>query len=246
MNKVMVIIGILILTATAYLFASHKYIYYTIGKAKLPMSDYQHEYGLGATDSASTTVYTALGDSLTAGVGVSDYRESYPYLIAQKMSARRSVTLLDFAYPGARTDDLIRDLLDPTIAQNPDIITVLIGVNDLHGFVSEKVFAANYELIIRRLSEETNAEIFTVGLPRLGPDSLLLPPWRNYFDRQRAAYESHIEAITKKYGAGYIDLNTPTAEIFRQSGPHYSSDSFHPSAAGYGLWADIIYAAVDR
>jgi lysophospholipase L1-like esterase len=231
---------------TAYLFASHKYIYYTIGKAKLPMSDYQHEYRLGTTDTASTTVYASLGDSLTAGVGVADYRESYPYQVAQKMSAEQSVTLLDFAYPGARTDDLIRDLLEAAIAKKPDVITVLIGVNDIHGFVSDETFAANYEIIIKRLSEGTEAVIYAVSLPELGPDSLILPPWRGYFDRKRNTFNDRIKTIARTNGARYLDLTTPTKDTFAHDGVHYSADSFHPSAAGYRLWADIIYAAFDR
>lgn len=230
----------------AYLFAAHHYIYKRISDAGLKASDIKGEYIIsGGANGGKNLTYTALGDSLTAGVGVSSYEESYPYRLAQKISGGNGIILHDRAYPGARTSDLIKDLLDTAINDRPGVVTLLIGVNDVHGNVSKKIFTKNYSEILRRLKTETGAKIIAVSIPYIGTDSLLLPPYDSYFRYQTTEYNKIIKGLARENNVIYADLYTPTERMF-ENDALYSADLFHPSARGYELWSEIIYADYDK
>lgn len=148
----------------------------------------------------------------------------------------------DRAVPGARTDDLLNGLLPAAIRDNPDIVTVLIGVNDVHNDTNRAEFSANYENIIMRLRKETKAKIYLINIPFIGADNLILPPYNYLFDARTKQFNKVIQELAIKYQIKYIDLYTPTKNLFTKSGSHYAADLFHPSAEGYKIWADLIYA----
>jgi lysophospholipase L1-like esterase len=242
-NNLLIIGVVILLVIVAYLLAAHHSIYKRIADAGLKASDVKGEYIIGnGTENGSKLKYTALGDSLTAGVGVAKYEESYPYLIAQKISGgTNAVDLHDRSYPGARTDDLINNFLTAAVNDQPDIVTLLIGVNDIHGNVSKTQFSENYAKILKRLKTETKARVFAVSIPYIGTDSLLLPPFNLYFKRETVEFNKIIKQLARDYNATYVDLYTPTEQNSNQA-DFYAADSFHPSAKGYALWAEIIYA----
>ncbi len=236
------IIILVILIIVAYLFFSHHYIYYKIKEVGLIGSDKNHMYILnGKATSSQNLIYAALGDSLTAGTGVDNYEESYPYLVAKELSGHKGkVTLADFSFPGYRTDDLINNLLAPAIAAKPDIVTLLIGANDIHGNYRLATFKNNYQNILEQLTTKTHAKIYAINIPYIGSDSLLLPPWDYYFDQRTASFNQVIQELAKTYKVNYIDIAEPTKALFKKNGSHYAADNFHPSKSGYAIWVKII------
>jgi lysophospholipase L1-like esterase len=240
-NRMLISFGVIILLV-GYLFLAHHLIYAKIGKTALKASDITHEYNLGQGESLT---YEVIGDSLTAGVGVDKYEESYPYLLAQKMISANNVFLRVQAYPGARTSDVIKDLLAPAINDNPDIVTVLLGVNDIHGFISKKKFAENYQEILTQLKTKTKAKIYVISIPYIGADALLWPPYNFYFKHQTIEYNKIIKKLAQADNIEYVDLFTPTENMYKDPAS-YSADLFHPSAKGYGIWADAIYAHLNK
>lgn len=236
-----------LVVAVAYLLLAHHYIYFRIGAAHLPASDTAYIYGFNPTGGQyQPLVYAALGDSLTAGVGVPSYEQSYPYQLAQKLAGNKSsVILRDFSYPGARTADVIRDLLEPAIASDPALVTVLLGTNDVHGRINPQAFAANYRTIIDQLQSRTKARIYAVSIPYLGAESLLLPPYGLYFHTRIDHYNRIIRQIAAEKGVTFIDLTETTEAVSRQRA-YYSADLFHPAAAGYAQWATLLYAGINH
>lgn len=238
LKRCVLVIAVLVL----YLYLANYYIYYRIGKTGLKPSDQQFTYDLEAEPPAPDPLtFVVLGDSLTAGTGVEEYADSYPYIVAQKLSDTGGIILKDFSVPGARTSQLIDGLLAPAIATNPDIVTVLIGTNDIHGRVSAASFEENYRYIIESLQSKTHARIYLVSIPFTGSDQLLFPPFDYYFHLETISFNKIIYNLSQTYGVGYIDIATPTEQNFAKAGIYYAADSFHPSAAGYKLWAQIIY-----
>lgn len=223
-----------------YFNRSYAYIYKIIGAANLPPVNLKEEYLLNDM-SKTSLVYVALGDSLTAGAGAESDQESLPYFLAQKLADNKKVILYNRAVPGYKTSDLIFNLLDKAINDQPDIVSLLIGVNDIHNQVSENEFAQNYEIILKRLTTETQAKINVINLPYIGADNLILPPYNFYFNKKTQAYNLIIKNLADKYQLNYIDLYSPSLELFKKPGSHYSADLFHPSASGYKIWADLIY-----
>ena len=156
-----------------YLLAANWFTYYSFGAFVLPASDteYRHVFNYQAATS-STLIYVSLGDSLTAGVGTTDYSQTYPYLIAEKMAGTSTKVIhYNASYPGARTHDILDHLLVNAISQKPDVVTLLIGTNDIHGHVSKKVFRETYEAIISELINKTQAKINVTSIPFIGTDS---------------------------------------------------------------------------
>ena len=243
-KKIITVCLFICIFLVVYLFLAHYFIYKRIGDVSLKPSDIKGEYLINSkTVSEKKIVYTALGDSLTAGVGILKYEDSFPYQLAQNISDSNTanVVLLDRAYPGAKTSDLIKNLLTTTINDNPDVITLLVGVNDIHNNVSKNEFAKNYAEILKQLKEGTKAKIFVINLPYLGADSLLLPPYNFYFNYQTKEYNKIIKKLAQENNVEYVDLYTSTQSMFKDP-VLYSPDLFHPSAKGYKLWSEIIYA----
>ncbi|MFA6428705.1 MAG: SGNH/GDSL hydrolase family protein [Candidatus Buchananbacteria bacterium] len=243
MKKLIIIISAVLILFIAYLVVVNYTIYQRISKVGLTMPDTQGEYIIDNQQKEQARFgYSALGDSLTAGVGVASYKDSFPFKLAQKLAVNHgSVVLYDRAYPGARTSDLLKNLLPAAIKDQPAIITLLIGVNDIHGRVSKIEFAKNYAEILGQLKTKTRAKIFAISIPYLGTDSLLWPPFNWYFKDQTIAYNKIIKKLAAENNIQYIDLYTPTAEMFKNP-VWVATDLFHPSAKGYNLWTEIIYA----
>lgn len=241
------IVAVIILVIGAYLYLSHAYIYHFIKVSGLGPSDRQHSYTMGNNLSTKKIIYASLGDSLTAGVGVDKYEESYPYLLAEKFAGSdKEITLKNFGIPGARTEDLINYQLAQAIAEKPDIITILIGTNDIHGNVGETKFKKNYQYILDKLTKETKAKIYTINIPYIGSNTLILPPYNFYFDHEITKYNKIIQYLAENYNVKYIDLATPTSAMLKKNGPYYAADKFHPSAEGYKLWSQIIYDDINK
>src|SRR5205809_6332509 len=71
--------------------------------------------------------YLALGDSYTIGTGASDESRAWPSIIAARLGAE----LTNPAVNGYTTKDLIRYELPLVRKVKPELVTVLIGLNDL-------------------------------------------------------------------------------------------------------------------
>ena len=245
-KKIIILAIILVIIAGVYLNRAYSNIYGILGAANLKPADGRGTYSINNMATTSL-VYAALGDSLSAGVGTDNYQEVLPYLLAEKFAGGdKTVILKNYSISGMKTAGIIASFLPAAINNSPDIITLLIGVNDIHDKVSVAKFAENYEEILRRLRQGTRAEIYVINIPFIGADSLMLPPYQSLFDGRTREFNEIIKDLAAKYSVKYIDLYTPTVDLFKRSGDHYSSDLFHPSAAGYKLWAEIIYDNINK
>ncbi|HZJ40787.1 MAG TPA: SGNH/GDSL hydrolase family protein [Candidatus Saccharimonadales bacterium] len=225
-----------------YFFSANWFFYHQIEISGLQISDLKNKYVFNETATTSPgLVYVALGDSLTAGIGVADYEQSYPYLIAQKIAGKDTkVTHLNFSYPGYKTDDLIRDMLPEAIASQPDIVTILIGVNDVHDNNNRQRFRQNYEVILQQLSTKTNAKINVISIPFIGSKHSLWPVYRAYYYSKSLIFNDIIRELADKYQVNYIDLTNFTQQYSLKPG-YYAVDGFHLSDLGYQYWSQIIY-----
>jgi lysophospholipase L1-like esterase len=240
-KKPLVIIIVLILAVILYLYLANAYTYFMFNRVGLKAPPSQNSYIFNETVSGENLTYAALGDSLTSGMGLNKYEDSFPCLLAKDLSSDgKKVSLKNFSYPGYRTDDLIENLLDQAVASNPQIITLLIGINDIHGFYSKEKFKKNYQFILDRLAKETKAKIYAISLPYIGDDVFIAP--FNYYSSQRTAeFNKIIKELAKGYDITYIDIAEPTKAIFSQDKSYYALDEFHPSAVGQALWEEIIF-----
>jgi lysophospholipase L1-like esterase len=239
------IILLAVFGAGLYFYLAYANIYNKIHSGGLVMPDAQYYYMFNP-ELSNKIKYAAIGDSLTAGVGVIDYKDSYPYEIAQKLAdSNKNVELADFSLLGARAEDVVRELLNPAINNQPSLVTLLVGVNDVRERTDDISFKKNYEYIVSELSSKTSAKINLISIPLIGSDKLYLPPYRDYFKERTRALNKIIKNIAAEHKLNYIDITTPTEKIFEHDGAYYSVDSFHPSAEGYKVLTQIIYDHLD-
>ena len=169
-------------------------------------------------------LWVALGDSLTAGIGASAYDRGWVGQLAATLPGWRVVNL---AVSGGR----VRDVLDvqlPALAalgQEPDLVTLLIGNNDL---VSPR---------LRRALPGDLAEL----LRRVPPGTVV--------GNQPATYAAALEVnrlvdeAVDARGLRLADLRDPRTRSWTG---RLAADHFHPDDRGYAGIAAVFGEAVAR
>lgn len=224
---------IILLITGIYLYMSYVYFYRFLEENHLVAPVFEESIIINNKSGNKNIKYVALGDSLTAGVGVSDYKSSYPYLIALKIPSYK-VELINLAYAGATSKDVLINQIPKAISAKPDLVTLLIGVNDIHNLVSSKMFENNLTQTIKAL-KDTHARIYLLSIPYLGSDKIVRFPYNLILNLKTKQFNNVIRKISKEYGIRYIDLYN-----LSKSASFYSSDQFHPGEKGYKDWAKII------
>lgn len=182
------------------------------------------------------------GDSITdAGRDKRNYHDmgnGYPKFTSQQL--RNMFPNVDFEFinqgiSGNRTCQLFDRLYLDAIAFNPDIITVLIGVNDIwHRYGTGKIettdeqIETNYRAILNRLKKQTNAKIVMLAPYLL--DSKDVDHMRDDLER--------VLTIERKLAAEFADAFVPLDELFAEAVKtqpeplFYSNDGVHPNQNG--------------
>lgn len=218
-----------------YLNRSYAYFYNFLAQKNLTPPPHETQTIIGNNLNNPTIIkYVALGDSLTAGVGASDYKNSYPYLLAQKLSLKKNVELVNLSHAGDTSLDLLIRQLPQALSAKPDLITLLIGVNDIHNLKSLKEFESNY-IKIATVFKKTNAKIYLLAIPYLGSDKIVYPPYNLVLDLRTKQFNNVIKKISTDLGVGYIDLYSLSKPV-----NFYSPDQFHPGDQGYSEWIKAI------
>ena len=162
----------------------------------------------------------AFGDSLIEGVGATAGVD-LPALLSEKIGE----PIINMGASGETSaEGLAR--VDKVTAQNPSVVLVLFGGNDLLRKISKNQTFENLDKIILRL-QESGAVVILLGIR----GGLLSDN-----------YEGNFENLAKERGALYVPdvLNG----IFGH--PKFMSDGIHPNNEGYVKIADKIYPVLKR
>lgn len=224
-------------------------------QARLAISDDPHVTtpldGLvdGANDVLCRVVW--LGDSLAAGMGAISADLSLPRLVA---TGRDQDTRLHvFAVPGATSDDVIRTQLPALqqlrhglgqIGQRIDAIGVTVGANDIAAFTPRHRFRANVRRIV---ADAGGAPVVLVSIPQLS-DAIRLPrPLRTIASIRALWLDLALRAVARRRDdVHYASVRRRPHWIRRRDLRNFlAADRFHPSGAGYAIWAEHIIEAFD-
>ena len=188
-------------------------------------------------------VYVALGDSTGAGVGARE--GGYVARLFKRIEERRPGSKLsNVCVSGATTADLIRDQLQKSVALNPDLVTVGIGINDVgHGLTLDQ-FSKNYEEILSTLKEKTHAQIVVSNIPDVSSAPRIPSVMRNTYQQQIIQFSQRLEEIAKRHDVPVFDVYSITKDELPSHPEYFSNDGFHPSDEGYELWATHMWPTV--
>ena len=181
------------------------------------------------------------GDSITdAGRDFRNYHDvskGYPKYAAELITAGMpdaEVEFINQGIGGNRTSQLFDRFYKDAIEFQPDVISILIGINDVwhrynqHIATTDEQIILNYREILKRIKRETNAKIVM-----LEPYILDTEPFaeiREDLDRLLPK----IKALADEYADAYIPLHELFGEAMKtQPEPkYYSKDGVHPNDNG--------------
>ena len=159
------------------------------------------------------------------------------------------------AVNGYTTDDLIREELALAEAYAPDLVTVLIGTNDLVAALRDAAavtahagwlqpFEERYARQLRRIHERVAADASKAvrfGLPQ--PDWSLTAAGASFGDPAKIAkaiwrFNQIAREEVERAGGAYVDIFPLMREQMRKG--MTAPDGLHPSAEAYAEWADAL------
>ena len=182
------------------------------------------------------------GDSITdAGRDKRNYHDmgkGYPKFATELITEAFPNVNFEFinqGISGNRTDQLFDRLYPDAIAFEPDVISILIGINDVwhrHGSgkieTTDEQIALNYRTILTRLKAQTGAKILMLEPFLL--DNEEKESWRPEVER----LINIVRPLADEFADGYVPLNDLFAEALKtQPEPQfYSADGVHPNDNG--------------
>ena len=182
------------------------------------------------------------GDSITDAKrdkrNYHDMGKGYPKYASEliaKAFPDAGIEFINLGISGNRTDQLFDRLYPDASALEPDVISILIGINDIwhrHGTgkieTTDAQIEANYRAILERLKAQTNAKIVILAPYLL--DSEDKESWRGELN----AILTIIRSLAKEYADVYIPLDEIFEEALKtQPEPqYYSGDGVHPNDNG--------------
>ncbi|MFE3143487.1 SGNH/GDSL hydrolase family protein [Streptomyces scopuliridis] len=182
-----------------------------------------------------------LGDSTAAGQGVRRAGQTPGALLASGLAAvaERPVDLWNVALPGARSDDLDRQvtLLLSDMARVPDVCVIMIGANDVTHRLPATQSVRCLAAAVRRL-RTAGAEVVVGTCPDLGTIEPVYQPLRwvaRRVSRQLAAAQT---IVAVEQGARTVSLGDLLGPEFAANPRElFGPDNYHPSAEGYATAA---------
>jgi lysophospholipase L1-like esterase len=136
--------------------------------------------------------------------------------------------------------------LDKGVEKNPQLVTLGIGINDIGHGISVEQFAENYESILSTLKEQTQAQIVVTNIPDISSAPMLPSSLRSQYHEQIVTYNQRLEEIANRHGVTVFDIYSVTTRELPSHPEYFSRDGFHPSDAGYELWALEMWPTVAR
>jgi acyl-CoA thioesterase-1 len=193
--------------------------------------------------------YVALGDSTAVGIGAGQ-DGGYPERLYRRLKAEGAPAgILNLGQSGA-TSQNVADFEAPKVpAKRPHLVTVGIGTNDLWRMVPVEVFAQNLQRIANAL-EPANCSVVVCTVPdlALAPVARMAEQWIGVSARvlsERAdQMNAHIHALAQRPRFQVLDLCMFSREELSRHPEYFSQDGFHPSAAGYDRWAQLLWPLV--
>jgi lysophospholipase L1-like esterase len=168
----------------------------------------------------------------------------YPLLIASDLlrdRPERGYRFINRGISGDKVADLAQRWSADALALRPDVLSILIGVNDywhrlLNGYAST---VRSYEDEYVALLELTRRELPQVRLVVLEPFVLRIGAvdarWFPEFDERRAA----AARVARHARATWVPLQEKLDSAARKTGPaHWAADGVHPTPAGHALIAE--------
>ena len=198
------------------------------------------------------------GDSITdAGRDRADIHNlgnGYPKYAAQFL--REDFPEIDFEFidlgiGGNQTKDLVERLQSDFVDIQPDIVSILIGINDVwhhaatRDYIPNDVFETRYRTVLDAIREKTNAKIMMM-------EPFLIPVAdKEFFHEDLDPKIQVIRKLAREYADVYLPTDGLLAAAYNNDEPtSFAGDGVHPTAKGAEyigrLYADYIAKIINE
>jgi acyl-CoA thioesterase-1 len=178
---------------------------------------------------AAPRVIVALGDSLTAGLGVAA-DEAYPALLeARVRAAGFDYRVVNAGVSGDTSAGGLRRV-DWVLRSRPDVAIVALGANDGLRGLPIAALRDNLTVIVTRL-REAGSRVLLVGMR--------LP--LNYGDVYAGAFADSFRVVAQRAGVAFVPF---MLEGVAAQPKLNQVDGIHPNAAGHRAIADHLWTAL--
>lgn len=169
----------------------------------------------------------------------------YPQLIAAKLGFEcpNEYEFLNRGISGNRVSDLLGRMKIDMINEKPDIMSILIGVNDVwHDYlVGNGISAELFEKIYNLLIQEVKKELPDIRILILEPFILRGTATEQNYEEFRAEVLLRAKAAKRVAEMNHVEF-IPLQEIFDRvvklaPANHWLGDGVHPTSAGHELIA---------
>lgn len=173
----------------------------------------------------------------------------YAFLIAADNGAahpEKRWTFLNRGISGHKVADLAARWQQDTIDLKPDVISILVGINDVEGGTTPEAFEATYE----RLIVDTQRALPKARLVLCEPFGLAAG-WRKADWATRAAtlpaMQRIVADLARRRHATFVPLQKAFDDAVRRAGPAeiWLWDGIHPTVAAHRILADAWTKAYD-
>ena len=193
--------------------------------------------------------YLFQGDSIT-DCGRGDYGNpyatgcGYPRLLeADLMAQDGDCEVMNCGIGGNRVVDLLARWKRDCLNLEPDVITILIGVNDVwhelgnHDGVSVPLFEEVYRILLRQtFAALPQTRVILMGAYVM-PGPATTPDW-DVFSGEVAARREVTRKLAEEFGLTYVDLQQAFDEAQKKfPAQRWTGDGVHPTAAGHEVIA---------
>ncbi len=195
------------------------------------------------------------GDSITdAGRDYKNYHDlgnGYPKYAAALLKERHpeiDFEFIDLGISGNQTKDLVERLDKDFIDIQPDIVSILIGINDVWHYAAKDsrwldndIFEERYRTILEAIKNKTNAKLMML-------EPFLIPVEdKNFFREDLNPKIDIIRKLAREYADVYLPTDGLLHSAFIGDDPlTFAADGVHPTAKGAEfigkLYADYIEA----
>ena len=179
----------------------------------------------------AATRILALGDSLTAGFGLSP-DQAFPVRLAARLKTDGYDVVVDNGGVSGDTsaDGLAR--LDWAMGDHPDVVLVELGANDMLRGLDPKQAEANLDAILARL-KTAKVKVLLLGMRAASN-------WGTDYQHQ---FDAIYPALAKKYG---VPLYPFFLDGVAMDPTLNQGDGLHPNAAGVAVIVSHLAPAVER
>ncbi|MDO5409338.1 MAG: GDSL-type esterase/lipase family protein [Lachnospiraceae bacterium] len=188
------------------------------------------------------------GDSITDAdhlwePGFDGLGNGFVHMISEMLKLQAALSeppvIINSGFNGYRAEDLLRRWNQVCLSKNPDLVTLLVGVNEagaaMEGMITTPdMFRRTYTRLITEVLENTQADMILVE-PFLFDRPAYLIAWRKYFDPLLPV----IGELAEEYHLPLLRLDQPLNELAERLGTDaVTRDGIHLTETGNRFLAE--------